>query len=110
MHVEKITRDFLIQVGELDPDPMTTQRRAVLDSMIAAGRYTEATEDEIADFDAAFYADFTETPPVWPHVSELCRTKRQPYSTELTPEGEQSVIPGCERQTTKKNPQGELFS
>ena len=34
----------------------------------------------------------------------------QPYKTELTPEGEQTVIPGCERQTTKKNPQGELFS
>ena len=34
----------------------------------------------------------------------------QPYSTELTPEGEQYIIPGAERQTTKKNPQGELFS
>ncbi len=57
MHfMEKITRDWLIKVGEADPDPMTADRRAALDGMIAAGRYTEATEDEIADFDAAFYA------------------------------------------------------
>ena len=90
MHVDKITRDFLIQVGEADPDLMTAQRHAVLEGMIEAGRYTEATEDDIADFDAAFYA--------------------KPYSTELTPEGEQFIIPGAERQTTKKNPQGELFS
>ncbi len=31
------------------------------------------------------------------------------FSTELTPIGEQFVIPGAERQTTKKHPQGELF-
>ena len=31
------------------------------------------------------------------------------YSTELTPEGEQTVIPGCERQTTLATPQGNLF-
>ncbi len=33
----------------------------------------------------------------------------RPYSTEITPIGEQFVIPGAERQTTKKHPQGELF-
>ncbi len=31
------------------------------------------------------------------------------YDYELTPEGEQAVIPGAERRTTKKHPQGELF-
>ena len=57
MHfMEKITRDWLIKVGECDPDPMTDERRAVLDGMIEAGRYTEATEDEIEAFDVAFYA------------------------------------------------------
>ncbi len=55
MHVEKITRDFLIQVGEADPDQMTAQRHAVLEGFKDAGRYTEATEDDIADFDVAFY-------------------------------------------------------
>ncbi len=56
MQIEKITRDFLIQVGEADPDQMTAQRHAVIEGLKEAGRYTEATEDEIADFDAAFYA------------------------------------------------------
>ena len=40
----------------------------------------------------------------------LCEDGRGNYSTELTEIGEQTVIPGCERQTTPKNPQGELFS
>ncbi len=31
------------------------------------------------------------------------------FNYELTPEGEQAVIPGAERRTTKKHPQGELF-
>ncbi len=31
------------------------------------------------------------------------------FCYELTPEGEQAVIPGAERRTTKKHPQGELF-
>ena len=50
------------------------------------------------------------------HSLDTCRDaveaiwKRGSFTTELTPEGEQFVIPGAERQTTKKNPQGELFS
>ena len=57
MHfMEKITRDWLIKVGEADPGHMTAERRDVLDGMIVAGRHTEATEDEIEAFDAAFYA------------------------------------------------------
>ena len=97
MHIEKITRDFLIQVGEADPDQMTAQRRAVLDSLIEAGRYTEATEDEILDFDGTFYP-------------EMKVDFKVAFTTELTPEGEQYIIPGAERQTTTKNPQGELFT
>lgn len=31
------------------------------------------------------------------------------YRTELTPEGEQLVIPGCEREATAANPQLPLF-
>ncbi len=31
------------------------------------------------------------------------------FTTELTPEGEQYVIPGAEKRTTAKKPQGELF-
>ncbi len=31
------------------------------------------------------------------------------YTTELTPVGEQYVIPGAEKRTTTKKPQGELF-
>ncbi len=42
-------------------------------------------------------------------AAEADALERQPFTTELTPEGEQTVIPGCERQTTPKNPQGELF-
>ncbi len=34
---------------------------------------------------------------------------QQTFTTELTPEGEQTVIPGCERLTTPNKPQGELF-
>ncbi len=75
MHIEKITRDFLIQVGEADPGPMTDDRKVVIADLIVAGRYTEATEGEIEAFDAAFYAEYTEFPPVWPNVSVLCRTK-----------------------------------
>lgn len=63
MHVEKITRDDLIQIGEADPDGMTAQRRAVLDGFIEAGRYTEATEDDIADFDVTFYGPQPERGP-----------------------------------------------
>ncbi len=33
----------------------------------------------------------------------------QPFTTELTPEGEQYVIPGAEKRTTATKPQGELF-
>ena len=50
------------------------------------------------------------------HYLDTCRDaveaiwKRGSFTTELTPEGEQFVIPGAERQTTTKNPQGELFS
>ncbi len=32
-----------------------------------------------------------------------------PFTTELTPTGEQYVIPGAEKRTTAKKPQGELF-
>ncbi len=57
MHfMEKITRDWLIKVGEADRDPMTADRRAILADLRAAGRHTEATEGEIEAFDAAFYA------------------------------------------------------
>ena len=31
------------------------------------------------------------------------------FTTELTPTGEQYVIPGAEKRTTKGKPQGELF-
>ncbi len=33
----------------------------------------------------------------------------RPYSTELTPAGEQTVIPGCERNLSPKAKQLELF-
>ncbi len=34
---------------------------------------------------------------------------RKAFTTELTPEGEQYVIPGAEKRTTREKPQGELF-
>lgn len=42
-------------------------------------------------------------------LAEAQAAEYRSWGTELTPEGEQTVIPGCERQTTSKKPQGELF-
>lgn len=41
--------------------------------------------------------------------SQGFRSPADARPTELTPEGEQHVIPGCERRTTAANPQADLF-
>jgi len=56
MFIEKITRDFLINVAEAATFKMTDDLNMIVANLITAGRYTEATEDEIEAFDVAFDA------------------------------------------------------
>ncbi len=44
-----------------------------------------------------------------PTADDLQDDPGEVFTTELTPEGEQYVIPGAEKRTTAKKPQGELF-
>ena len=58
---------------------------------------------EIDRLEEDFEAETGEDCPTWPE------RKWQQFNTELTPEGEQMVIPGCEHAPTPDKPQGSLW-
>ncbi len=51
MKVEEITRTFLIKVAEASAVSDNEEIKGFVTKLVAAGQYTEATEDEIEELD-----------------------------------------------------------
>lgn len=54
--IDPIDRDFLIRVAEASPFPMNAAMAKIVAAFKAAGRFADASEDEIEAFDEAMIA------------------------------------------------------